>query len=887
MVGRTISHYRILEKLGEGGMGEVWRATDTKLHREVALKILPERFAADRDRMARFTREAHVLASLNHPNIATIYGVEERALVIELVEGATLGGRMAQGAVALEEALPVLKQIAEALEYAHERGIVHRDLKPANIKITPEGRVKVLDFGLAKAISNEAPPADSASSPTMTMRSTMAGVILGTAAYMAPEQAKGKMVDRRADIWAFGVITMGMLTGRQLYTGETVSEILAAVIRDQPDIERLPAGTPTPIRNLAKRCLDKDPQRRLRDIGEARIAIDEAMTGEPGAAEASMPAIRSRVVPWLVAVLLAALIAVGALYWRATRPADHSLVRLSVDLGPEAVEGQRITVAISSDARRVVFVARDRNGKELLATRLLAQPKVTLLNGTEGASDPFLSPDGEWIGFFANDKMKKISAHGGAAVTLCDASSPRGASWYDDVIIMARASQGLFRVPADGGTPEALTKPEEKTEKTHRWPQVLPGGQAVLFTRSSVVGWYENANIEVLSLSTGQRKVVQSGGYGGRYLPSGHLVYAHRGTLFTVPFDLAHLEVRGTPVPVLDDVAGIADRGAARFDFARNGTFVYLSGKSEVVLSPIVWLDSGGKTQPLLPAESRYFSPRFSPDGKRLALVSSAYDIYNYDWVRGNLTQLTFASPSNSDPTWTPDGKHILFQSRSSVYRIQLIRSDGAGAPQTLLESKTELRPFSFSPDGKRLALAQLDLETRSDLWTLPLDTSDAAHPKPGKPELFLRTPAFETEPIFSPDGRWIAYTTDDSGSDEVFVRPFPKETGGKWPISTGGGLHPIWSRNGRELFYQTPDGRIMVTTCRVQGDSFVPDKPRIWSSAGIVGSSSLAWGLDLAPDGKRFAVIPKSAGSAEEPHVTFLLNFFDYLRRQVPPRGK
>ena len=390
-----------------------------------------------------------------------------------------------------------------------------------------------------------------------------------------------------------------------------------------------------------------------------------------------------------VAVLLAALIAVGALYWRATRPADHSLVRLSVDLGPEAVEGQRITVAISSDARRVVFVARDRNGKELLATRLLAQPKVTLLNGTEGASDPFFSPDGEWIGFFANDKMKKISAHGGAAVTLCDASSPRGASWCDDVIIMARASQGLFRVPAMEEHPRRSPNPRRRQKRHTGGRKYSPEAKPCCSRVVRLLGGMRMPTFEVLSLSTGQRKVVQSGGYGGRYLPSGHLVYAHRGTLFTVPFDLAHLEVRGTPVPVLDDVAGIADRGAARFDFARNGTFVYLSGKSEVVLSPIVWLDSGGKTQPLLPAESRYFSPRFSPDGKRFALVSSAYDIYNYDWVRGNLTQLTFASPSNSDPTWTPDGKHILFQSRSSVYRIQLIRSDGAGAPQTFLSSRS------------------------------------------------------------------------------------------------------------------------------------------------------------------------------------------------------
>src|SRR5690349_3315750 len=411
---QSIAHYRIVSKLGEGGMGEVWRATDTKLNRDVAIKTLPQSFAVDPDRLVRFTREAQVLAALNHPNIGAIYGVEERALVMELVEGPSLADRIAQRPIALEEALPMLKQIAEALEYAHERGIVHRDLKPANIKITPEGRVKVLDFGLAKAISNEAPAADPASSPTLTMRSTVLGVIMGTAAYMSPEQAKGKPVDRRADIWAFGVVLMEMLTGRPLYTGETVSEILAAVIRDQPDIGRLPARTPAAIRSLAQRCLDKDPQQRLRDIGEARIAIGRTLAGEPTGAEPPAPTSRTRPVPWALAavsVLVSAGLAV--LYWRAARPVERPLVRLSVDLGPDAVAGPRSTAAISPDGRRLAFVARDAGGKELLATRLLDQPKPVLLPGTEGARDPFFSPEGDWIGFFASGKLKKISVHGG------------------------------------------------------------------------------------------------------------------------------------------------------------------------------------------------------------------------------------------------------------------------------------------------------------------------------------------------------------------------------------------------------------------------------------------------------------------------------------------
>ena len=875
-------------------MGEVWRATDTKLNRDVAIKILPDSFAADPGRLAAFAREAQVLASLNHPKIAAIYGVEERALVMELVNGPTLADRMAQGPVGLEEALSMLQQIAEGLEYAHERGVVHRDLKPANIKITPEDRVKILDFGLAKAISNEAPAADPASSPTLTMRSTVLGVIMGTAAYMSPEQAKGKPVDRRADIWAFGVVLMEMLTGRPLYTGETVSEILAAVIRDQPDIRRLPAGTPAAIRILAQRCLDKDPQQRLRDIGEARIAIERTLAGEPEESEPPAPASRTPKLPWaLAAVSVLVSVGFGVLYWRAARPVERPLVRLSVDLGPDAVAGPRITAAISPDGRRLAFVERDAEGKELLATRLLDQPKAVLLAGTEGASDPFFSPEGDWIGFFASGKLKKISVDGGSAVTLCDTIGIRGASWDWDGSIIVNLNPstgiGLTRVSAAGGTLQALTKPAESGDGSHRWPQILPGDQAVLFTSGGSLANYQKTNIEVLSLRTGQRKIVQRDGHFGRYLPTGHLVYVHEETLFAVPFDIDRLEERGTPVPVLDDVVG-GFGGAAQFDFARNGTFVYLAGKSSAINWPIVWLDSSGKTQDLLTAPVAYAYPRFSPDGRRLAFVTAVggFNIQVYDLARATMAQLTFGEAYLS-PVWAPDGKHIAFLTQNSgKFQIQWIRADGAGEAQLLLESKTEVRAHSFSPDGKRLAFTEMTRETDYDLWTLPLDTTDPDHPKPGKPELFLRTPGPEFEPAFSPDGRWMAYTSNQLDSYEVYVRPFAAGAAGKWLISAGGGSHPIWSRNGRELFYETPDNRIMVANYAVKGDSFVPDRPRLWSATRINNppSGPLIWNLDLTPDGKRFAVFPRPESTGKQKdsvHVTFLENFFDYVKRRVP----
>jgi serine/threonine-protein kinase len=875
MTPSSIAHYRIVSKLGEGGMGEVWRATDTKLNRDVAIKILPDTFAQDSGRMARFAREAQVLAALNHPNIAVIHGVEERALVMELVPGPTLAERIAQGPIPLDEALAIAKQIAEALEYAHERGIVHRDLKPANIKITPEGRVKVLDFGLAKAMTGEWAQGDPASSPTLTMRAgaSVAGMILGTAAYMSPEQARGQNVDKRADIWAFGVVLFEMLTGRTLFAGATVSDTLAAVLKTDVDLSPIAE----PVRSVVEKCLRKDARRRWRDIGDVRLALEE---GVP----ATSPVQPQRsVLPWAIAAgMVAMTVAVSLLLWRATRPVEHPLTRLSVDLGPTALTGLNLTAAISPDGRRLVFSARGPDGKQQLATRLLDQVQPTLLPGTEGGSDPFFSPDGQWIGFFAGGDLKKISVQGGAPVTLCGAFNPRGASWGegDRIIAGMGLTAPLYRIPVAGGTGRPLTK-LAPGELTHRWPQVLPGARAAIFTASPSLASMDNANIESVSLKTGQAKFLQSGGYYGRYLPSGHLVYVHQGVLFGVKFDPERLEVRGTAVPLLDDVAVNPVTGGGQFDFSATGTFVYASGKSAAQVWQLSWLDASGKMEPLVAVPGAYIYPRLSPDGRKLALIVSG-DIYVHDLEWDTASRLTFSGDASS-PMWAPDGKHLVFQSVSSGSRISWIRSDGAGDPQTLLEQANNLVPSSFSRMG-RLVYIERSPVTGLDLWTLPLDLTDPDRPKPGKPEPFLRTPNDEVSPRFSPDGRWIAYRSNESGNNEIYVRPFPAASGGKWQISAGGGLYAAWSSNGHELFYETADFRIMVVDYKVEGASFVPGKSRLWSDKQLfyTGSSN----LDLAPDGKRFVVLaqPEDAGSEKgSVHVVMLENFFDELKRRIP----
>jgi serine/threonine protein kinase len=883
-------------------MGEVYSARDTQLDRDVAIKVLPAALAQHPDRLARFEREAKVLAALNHPHIATIYGLQERAIVMELVPGPTLAERLKTGPLPLEEALGIAVTVADAVEAAHDKGVVHRDLKPANIKAPPDGAVKVLDFGLATALQPAESPGGGENSPTLTIGATEAGVILGTAAYMSPEQASGKRVDKRADIWSFGVVLWEMLTGKRLFEGgETVSHTLADVLRAPIDFARLPEATPAPIRELLRRCLDRDVKTRLRDIGEARVAIARYLANPVGQAILS-PAtpkadpLRSRLGAsgWIAAAVL--LIASGILSFVHFResPAPQPLLRFTDDLGAEVSLDSNFgpAVAISPDGSRLAFVSVDSSRGRHLSVRLLASSKSNAIGGTEGAAAPFFSPDSHWIAFFAGGKLKKISVEGGAAVTLCDANTPRGGFWGEDQNILLEGQQTpVLRVSSSGGAPQPVTQLDKQNrEVTHRLPQLLPGGEAILFSASRDNNEWDDATIQVQSIKTGRRKTLVQGGNFGRYL-AGHLIYVHGATLFAAPMDLKRLELTGPATPVLEDVAPHSNNGFSEFDLTPSGTFVYLAGSSTLAQRSLFWLDESGNPQPLPAAPGEYGYLRASPDGTRIAVQirdASASNISVYDWAQNRMTRLTFLKSGNANSqVWTPDGKHLVFLSASKELSgpgIYWMRADGAGEPERLLEGQT-LVPSSFSPDGKRLACFAI-AGPDYGIWTLPLDLADPEHPKPGKPDLFLAAKVSVLYPRFSPDGRWIAYAFLESGRPEIYARPFPGP-GGKWQVSSGVGASggtPYWSRNGRDLFFSRADG-IWDAPYTVKGDAFAPGQPRKWEK-----TPTLPTAPDLMPDGKRFiAVLPSSAGTStgRPTHVTFLLNFADELRRRVSQEHK
>jgi Tol biopolymer transport system component len=746
----------------------------------------------------------------------------------------------------------------------------------------------VLDFGLAKAFEGDATNEDMGNSPTLSRAATMQGVILGTAAYMSPEQARGKSVDKRTDIWAFGCVLYELLTGKQAFHGEDVTDILAAVVRAEPDWTALPTNISPSIRVLLQRCLRKDRRQRAPDAAILRIEIEDALAAPKGSgATQGAPAFTSKLLT-AVAVVVTMLLGVTSWgWWRSTRPIEQTLrplVRLDVDLGPDVSLGspQGTDEIISPDGTRLVYVSQGR-----LFTRRLDQPNATELAGTQGAREPFFSPDGQWVAFFTQADLKKILVEGGTPVTLC-AGNGRGGSWGEDgnIIAALNVTGGLSRIPSAGGPPTPVTD-LQSGEITHRWPQILPRSNAVLFT-ASTTGGYDAANIDVTSLADHGTRTLVRGGTFGRYLPSGHLVYVNRSTLFAVPFDLHRLEVRGTPAPVLDQVGYNAGVGSAQLDFSQTGTLIYRSGGAGGALLTVAWLDGAGKAQPLLAKPGAYGRPSLSPDEQQLAVdvtEESGTDIWLYDLKRDTMTRLTFTG-NNQFPVWSPDGRYIVF--RTVGAGAYVTRSDGAGKTQPLIQSKNLQGSWSFTPDGKRLAFHEQDSKTSYDLWTVPI-VSDGAGLRAGKPEVFLQTPADERAPAFSPDGRWLAYMSDESGTYQIYVRAFP-DKGGKWQISNSGGAYPMWSRTGHELFFEALDNHIMVAAYTVKGDSFVADKPRKWSEKQLGGTINAAKNVDLAPDGKRIVALMQvetAEGQKAQNHVIFLENFFDEVRRRTATQAK
>jgi serine/threonine-protein kinase len=905
VIGTTLAHYRITGELGSGGMGEVWRAEDEKLGREVALKLLPSEVAGDQERLARFDREAKVLARLNHANIATLYGLESVAsgsgadsvpaagtvtfLVMELVEGEDLSERISRGPIPIDEAIPIALQIAEALEAAHEAGIVHRDLKPANIKLTDDGTVKVLDFGLARGQEVSGGDPVLSVSPTLTQHATAAGVILGTASYMSPEQARGKAVDRRADIWSFGVVTWEMLTGTQLFRGDTVTDVLAAVLTKPPDLDELPPSTPEPLQRLIARCLEREPKNRLQWIGDARLDLTEAAKPrhEPAVPSDTAAMRRRRVrefAAWWTALL--ALVAALVVWQLAGSGPEPPVDRFSVVLEDSA----RLSLMdlpildLSPDGRIIAFVAiDDEHGREMVFLRRLGETEVRVLEGTGGARNPFFSPDGSEIAFFADEKLRKIPIEGGSVVVLADAATSRGGTWSKDgsILYSPEYSSGLMKVESSGGTPEVFRGLDSQSgERTYRFPDVIPGGDAVIYTVGMMdsPNNYDDAKIVVFDPGSGTVKTLVDGGNMARWVDERTLVYSRAGVLYAASFDPDRLEVVGQPVPVIEDLGGDPSSGAGHFAAADNGTFVWVAGSVTENEAMLTVVNRDG-TATRLPLEPRGFhQPRFSPDGSRVAVtVGDARsgvdgDIWIYSFADHTMSRLTFDG-NGLYPVWSRDSKRIGFLSylvRPSV----LVRSaDGQGGATTLTEGAVSpIFPESFGPDGSILAFTEVGQS--SDIYLVS---------EGGRPELFQPDGG---GPTISPNGRWVAFASPGSGSSSVFVRALDGE--GKWQVSPDLGGYPRWSGDGRKLFYidiGTPQRPLMEVEVDDR-DGFRIGAPKVLIpdlGGRFLTTTAPATNWDAAPDGDRFIFVEFERDERARRRIEVALNWSQNLDLEEP----
>jgi serine/threonine-protein kinase len=877
--GTHLGPYEILSAIGAGGMGEVYRARDTKLGRDVAIKVLPEAFARDSARMERFRREAKILASLNHTNIASIYGLEDsdttRALVMELAEGPTLADRIKAGPIPIDEAVPIARQMADALEYAHEKSIIHRDLKPANIKVAADDTVKILDFGLAKALEGDPSSIDIATSPTISRMATMQGVLLGTAAYMSPEQAKAKPVDRRTDIWAFGCVLYEMLTGKMAFSGETVTDTLAAVVMKDPDWSQLPPKTPMRVRVLLQRCLQRDVRQRLQAMGDARISLEEVLSGAPEGTPSHAVGPPAKQWRWWLAsgiavVIVAAAASLASWNLKPSPPKPVTRTVITLPPGDQLAALDLPAIGISPDGTQLAYVAI-HSGTQQIYLRALDSLEARPLAGTEGANTPFFSPDGQWLGFFAGGKLKKISVNGGATVTITNAVALRGASWSSGGIVAFTPSlvSAVQQVSDAGGTSQPLTR-LAKGDSSHRWPDFLPGGQAMLFATSSGDG-----QIAVQSLRSGERRDLTPG-TSPRYARSGHLLYIQAGTLMAAPFDARTLTVTGATVPVLEGALQLAN-GGAQYGLSATGSLVYVPGRAVEEQRSLVWVSRNGTEQTLAATPHRYVNPRFSPDGRQLAvsIAGQGVQIWLYDLARDTLTRLTFDGNYSSAAAWTPDGKRVAFGSnKEGAVNIFWELADGSGGLERLTTSENLNLPSSFSHDGRMLAYSEVSSTTGSDVWVLQLSDH--------RTQPLLRTEFNEGGPAFSPDGHWLAYISDESGRNEVYAQPYPGP-GGKYQISTEGGTEPVWNPKGKELFYRSGD-KMMAVDVATQ-PSFSIGKPRMLFRGPYVPTTSTLPMYDVSPDGQRFLMVraAEQPASSSLMQIVVVQNWTEELKRLVP----
>jgi eukaryotic-like serine/threonine-protein kinase len=864
-------------------MGEVYRAKDTRLGRDVAVKVLSSHLSESPELKQRFEREAKAISQLTHPHICTLYDVGSQGgveyLVMELLEGETLSDRLGKGPLPRDQVIRCGIEITEALEKAHRAGIVHRDLKPGNIMLTRSG-VKLLDFGLAKMVAGPALPAEATSLPTEGVPGaplTEQGTVMGTFQYMAPEQLEGGDADARSDIFALGAVLYEMATAHKAFTGRSRVSLIGSILKDEPPaISSIAPMTPPALDRLVQTCLAKDPDDRIQTAHDVNLQLKWIAEGGSQAGVAA-PVVASRRrrdrVSWATVGGLAGLLLGAAVVWAVARRVSGTqpVTRLAVPIpvGDSFVMDHYSSVAISPDGRRVVYVGR-REDKRQLFLRALDAAEVTPIAGTEGAYSPFFSPDGRWVGFWAEGKIKKVALSGGESVVVCECGGLDGflgADWgHDDTIVLSRGwAQGLERVPASGGTPQSVTKVSAKgADRGHLWPEILPGNKAVLFTIFTG-GSLEDFQIAAVSLATGEKKVLIKGGTFGRYAASGHLLYLRGGTLFAVPFDPGRLEVTGAAFPVAEGVFENTNGGGG-YAVSRDGTMLYAAGGLVQTQASLLWVDRHGTATPATKFKRPFQDPSISPDGKRIAVLVAAetYDIWVLDLDRDSLTRLSFGK-DDVFPIWSPDGKRIVYaSSKPGVYNLYARAADGSGSDEPLTFEQDPSVPRSFSPDGKLLVFNKARGEA-GEIWIYPLEKGSSPRP-------FLQGPYLYSGGWLSPDGRWLAYQSNESGKWEVYVAAFPGP-GGKWQISTDGGESALWGPSGKEIFY-AHDKKVMhaaVTTT----PTFSASRPEVLFEGGYDG-----W--TIAPDGDRFLMVKDETAASAPNHLNVVLNWFEDLKRRA-----